>query len=71
MNKILVTGGAGYIGSHTLIELANAKYDFVVLDNFSNSSKIALERVSQIIGKEIDFIINNIIFQIVVREEEK
>ncbi len=46
MNKILVTGGAGYIGSHILIELANAKYDFVVLDNFSNSSKIALERVS-------------------------
>ena len=35
---ILITGGAGYIGSHTLIELANANYDFVVYDNLSNSS---------------------------------
>ncbi len=36
--KILVTGGAGYIGSHTLIELNNAGFDFIVLDNLSNSS---------------------------------
>ncbi len=37
--NILVTGGAGYIGSHTLVELSNAGYDFVVFDNLSNSSK--------------------------------
>ena len=37
--KILITGGAGYIGSHTLIELSNAGYKFVVFDNLSNSSK--------------------------------
>ena len=56
MHKILVTGGAGYIGSHTLIELFKANLDFIVLDNLSNSSKIALDRVAQIIEKEIEFI---------------
>ena len=55
-NKILVTGGAGYIGSHTLIELAQAGYDFVVYDNLSNSSKEAKNRVSKIINKDIEFI---------------
>lgn len=52
---ILVTGGAGYIGSHTLIELHNAGYDFVVVDNLVNSQKEPLNRVSMIIGKEITF----------------
>ena len=52
---ILVTGGAGYIGSHTLIELANAGYDFVVYDNLCNSSKESLKRVSKIINKDILF----------------
>lgn len=52
---ILVTGGAGYIGSHTLIELHNAGYDFVVVDNLANSQKESLNRVSKIIGKEIIF----------------
>ena len=52
---ILVTGGAGYIGSHTLIELHNAGYDFVVVDNLINSQKESLNRVSKIIGKEITF----------------
>lgn len=52
---ILVTGGAGYIGSHTLIELHNAGYDFVVVDNLVNSQKESLNRVSKIIGKEITF----------------
>lgn len=52
---ILVTGGAGYIGSHTLIELHNAGYDFVVVDNLINSQKESLNRVSMIIGKEITF----------------
>ena len=42
---ILVTGGAGYIGSHTCVELQNSGYDVVVLDNLSNSSEKSLERV--------------------------
>ena len=53
---ILVTGGAGYIGSHTLIELDSAGKDFVVYDNLSNSSKVSLKRVEQIIGKSVKFI---------------
>lgn len=53
---ILITGGAGYIGSHTLIELANADYDFIVYDNLSNSVRESLKRVSKIIGREITFI---------------
>ena len=53
--KILVTGGAGYIGSHTVVELQNAGHDVVVVDNLSNSKEIALQRVSQITGKPVDF----------------
>lgn len=53
---ILVTGGAGYIGSHTVIELQNAGYDVVVMDNLSNSSEVALERVQEITGKPLTFI---------------
>lgn len=52
---ILVTGGAGYIGSHTVIELQNAGYDVVVMDNLSNSSEVALERVREITGKPLTF----------------
>lgn len=52
---ILVTGGAGYIGSHTVIELQNAGYDVVVMDNLSNSSEVALERVQEITGKPLTF----------------
>ena len=54
--KILITGGAGYIATHTLIELNSANYDFVVYDNFSNSSKKALRRVEKIINKKIEFV---------------
>ena len=53
--KILVTGGAGYIGSHTLIELYSAGYEAVVVDNLCNSSEKSLERVSGIIGRNIPF----------------
>jgi len=53
---ILVTGGAGYIGSHTCIELDKAGLDFVVYDNLCNSSKESLKRVSEIIGKEVKFV---------------
>ena len=52
---ILVTGGAGYIGSHTVVELQNAGYDVVVLDNLSNASEKALDRVSKITGKPVKF----------------
>lgn len=52
---ILVTGGAGYIGSHTLISLHEAGYDFVVYDNFCNSSQESLKRVEKLIGKAIKF----------------
>ena len=55
MNKILVTGGAGYIGSHTCIELLEAGYDVVVVDNLSNSNTEALKRVESITGKSITF----------------
>ncbi len=54
--KILVTGGAGYIGTHTLISLNDAGYEFIVYDNLSNSSKEALLRVGKIIGRDIEFI---------------
>lgn len=53
--SILVTGGAGYIGSHTTVELLNANYDVVVLDNLSNSKVQALNRVEKITGKKVKF----------------
>ena len=55
MSTILVAGGAGYIGSHTCVELLNAGYDVVVVDNLSNSSKESLNRVKQITGKDVTF----------------
>lgn len=57
---ILVTGGAGYIGSHTLIELINNGYSPVVFDNFSNSTLIALERVSEIVKSDIIYRVGDI-----------
>ena len=56
MKTILVTGGAGYIGSHTLIELINNNFEAVVIDNLVNSSRESLRRVEQITGHEIPFI---------------
>lgn len=52
---ILVTGGAGYIGSHTCVELLNKGYGVVVIDNLVNSNPKALERVEQITGKKLSF----------------
>ena len=54
--KILVTGGAGYIGTHTCVELLDAGHDVVVVDNFSNSKPEALRRVAEITGKTLDFV---------------
>jgi UDP-glucose 4-epimerase len=53
--NILVTGGAGYIGSHTCVELLQAGYGLVVVDNLSNSKEEALERVKQLTGKGLVF----------------
>ena len=57
---ILVTGGAGYIGSHTVVELQNSGYDVIVCDNLSNSSKTSLERVKIITGKDVPFYLADI-----------
>jgi UDP-glucose 4-epimerase len=54
--KILVTGGAGYIGTHTLIELIENGYEPIVFDNFVNSSEKSLQRVEQITGKKISYV---------------
>ena len=55
MAKILVTGGAGFIGSHTVLELLNKNYEVVVVDNFSNSSFESIRRVQKITGKTVTF----------------
>ncbi len=52
---ILVTGGAGYIGSHTCIEMLNSGYDVIVIDNLDNSSEESLNRVEKITGKKVKF----------------
>jgi UDP-glucose 4-epimerase len=52
---ILVTGGAGYIGSHTCVELLNEGYEIVVLDNFSNSKAESIKRIKEITGKDFKF----------------
>jgi UDP-glucose 4-epimerase len=53
--RLLVTGGAGYIGSHTCLELLQAGYEVVVVDNLSNSSEESLRRVQELAGKALEF----------------
>src|SRR5882672_363363 len=53
--KVLVTGGAGYIGSHTCVELMQAGFEVIVLDNLCNSHAAALERVARVAGRRADF----------------
>lgn len=62
--SILVTGGAGFIGSHTCVELLNAGYDVAVVDNLYNASEKALERVKQITGKDLRF------YKVDIRDKE-
>ncbi len=64
--RIFVTGGAGYIGSHTCVELLNNGYEIVVFDNLSNSSQEALKRIEEITGKKITFIQGDIRDEITV-----
>ena len=63
MAKILVTGGAGYIGSHTCIQLLSAGHEVVVLDNLSNSSVESLARVQALAAKKLDFVEGDILDQ--------
>ena len=54
--SILVSGGAGYIGSHTCVELIQAGYDIVVADNLVNASEEAVRRVERIVGRAVPFV---------------
>jgi len=59
MKKILITGGAGYIGSHTVVKFLEAGYEVVVLDDLSNSSEIVFDRIESITGKRPEFILGD------------
>ena len=60
MSTVLVTGGCGYIGSHTVLCLAEAGHHVVVLDNLCNSSRVAVERVRELTGRLIDLVIGDV-----------
>ena len=58
--RILVTGGAGYIGSHTVVELLSGGFEVVVLDNLSNASPESLERVAAITGRRAELVVGDL-----------
>lgn len=64
MSTVLVTGGAGFIGSHTSVELLNAGYDIIILDNFVNSKPESLKRIKELTGKDFKF------YQADIRDKE-
>ena len=64
MSTVLVTGGAGFIGSHTSVELLNAGYNIIILDNFVNSKPESLKRIKELTGKDFKF------YQADIRDEE-
>ncbi|WP_019602642.1 UDP-glucose 4-epimerase GalE [Teredinibacter turnerae] len=66
--SILVTGGAGYIGTHTCIELLSAGYEVVVVDNLCNSKREALKRVEEVSGKKVTFIQGDVTDKAVLRD---
>lgn len=66
--RILLTGGAGYIGSHTCVELLLRGYDIVVFDNFSNSSRESLRRASELAGREVELHVGDLSDSLVTRE---
>ena len=66
--KIFVTGCCGYIGSHTCVELLNAGYEVIGLDNFSNSKKDVLEKITKLTGKQIKFYEGNMIDETILTE---
>ena len=55
MKKVLVTGGTGYIGSHTVVELLNSGKEVVIVDNLSNSKPDVVDRIKKITGKDVKF----------------
>ena len=55
MKTVLVTGGLGYIGAHAVVELANAGYQPVIIDNLVNSNATVLDRINELTGKDIPF----------------
>ena len=71
MMAILVTGGAGYIGSHTCVELLEAGYDIVVFDNLSNSKTESLKRVKEITGKDFTFVEGDILDKVALERAFK
>ena len=65
MATVLLAGGAGYIGSHTAVELLQAGYDVIVADNYSNSSPEAIKRVEKITGKTV------VLYHVDVRDNDR
>ena len=56
MSRILITGGAGYIGSHTAVQTLNGGHEVVILDSLVNSSQVAVERIKELTGQDLSFV---------------